>query len=178
VHVPAIQSRRLDLVSMSPEFMRASLEGRLRQAAELIGASLPTDWPGSAARPMRRRIEQLSRDPTEQPWLLRAIVLRETPGRLVVGYINFHSRPDPDGAVEIGYTIAAEHRRRGYAREAVEALLGWAGREHGIRRFRASVAPSNEPSLGLLKSLGFVRTGRQWDAEDGEELVFERRDRM
>jgi RimJ/RimL family protein N-acetyltransferase len=172
VEVPPIVSARLDLVSMSVEFMQASLQGDLLRAAELIGAALPATWPGRAARPMRYRLEQLSANPADQPWLLRAPVLRE-PARVVVGYVGFHGPPDARGALEVGYTIEADYRRRGYALEAVEALFGWATREHGIRRFIASIAPTNSASLGLARKLGFRQTGVQWDDEDGEELVFE-----
>ena len=66
-----------------------------------------------------------------------------------------------------------EFRGRGYATEAARALLAWACDEHGIRHFIASVAPGNAPSLAIVRRLGFVETGRQWDEEDGEELVFE-----
>jgi len=39
---------------------------------------------------------------------------------------------------------------------------------------RASVAPGNAPSLGLIAPLGFVHIGEQIDERDGLELVFER----
>jgi RimJ/RimL family protein N-acetyltransferase len=74
--------------------------------------------------------------------------------------------------VEIGYTIFPEHRRHRYATEAVVGLLDWA-RAQGIHRFIASVGPENEPSLKLVRRLGFVEVGRHWDDEDGEELEFE-----
>jgi L-amino acid N-acyltransferase YncA len=51
----------------------------------------------------------------------------------------------------------------------VRGLLGYA-REHGVRSFVASVGPGNEPSLRLVRGLGFVEVGRHWDDEDGEEL--------
>jgi RimJ/RimL family protein N-acetyltransferase len=51
--------------------------------------------------------------------------------------------------------------------------MDWAHALHGVRRFIASVAPDNEPSLAIVRKLGFVQTGKQWDEEDGEELVFE-----
>jgi RimJ/RimL family protein N-acetyltransferase len=75
-------------------------------------------------------------------------------------------------ALEIGYGILPEHRRQGYASEAVAALLQWA-RTRGIDHFVASVAPDNEPSLAIIHKLGFVRTGEHWDDEDGLEHVFE-----
>jgi hypothetical protein len=55
---------------------------------------------------------------------------------------------------------------------AVVALMAWA-RERSIDHFIASVSPDNEPSLVLIRKLGFVQTGDQWDDEDGLELVFE-----
>jgi RimJ/RimL family protein N-acetyltransferase len=157
---------------MAPEFMHASLEGDLARAAELIGAVLPDTWPDRAARPMRYRLKQITANPAVQPWLIRAMVLRE-PTRSVIGHIGFHREPDQRGALEVGYTVEAGHRRRGYAFEAVQALFGWATREHGIHLFVASVSPDNAPSLGLVHKLGFSQVGSQWDDEDGQELVFE-----
>jgi RimJ/RimL family protein N-acetyltransferase len=170
--VAAIHSSRLDLVSMSPAFMRASLEGDLRRAEPLIGATLPDEWPGRTARAMRYRLEQLAADPTELPWLLRAMVLRE-PAPRVIGHVGFHAPPDTRRAVEVGYTVEAAHRRQGFAVEAVGALFDWAEREHGIQHFVASVGPWNVASLAVVRRLGFVQTGSQMDDEDGEELVFE-----
>jgi RimJ/RimL family protein N-acetyltransferase len=157
---------------MSPAFMHASLAGDRVLAATLIGAELPGEWPGRTGRTMRYRLDQLSRDPLSRPWLLRAIVLREPVPR-VIGHIGFHGPPDASNTVEIGYTVSPDHRRQGYAVEAVQALFAWATREHDIHRFRASIAPDNAPSLALARKLGFVQTGSQWDDEDGEELVFE-----
>ncbi len=170
--VPPILSDRLELVSMSPEFIEALMSGQRDRAESVIGLRLPASWPEEIHYLLKRRLEQMRRDPSEQPWLARAMVLRND-DRTVVGNIGFHGPPDGRGMVEIGYTVDPDHRRRGYAEEAVRALFDWASREHGIRLFRASVGPNNEPSLGLIRKLGFVRTGVQWDEIDGEELVFE-----
>ena len=55
----------------------------------------------------------------------------------------------------------------------VRALLDWAAVEHGVNRFRASVAPDNLPSLAVVAKFGFRQVGVQIDDIDGEELVFE-----
>jgi RimJ/RimL family protein N-acetyltransferase len=52
-------------------------------------------------------------------------------------------------------------------------MFDWAARTHGVGRFRASIAPDNEPSLALIDRLGFEQVGDQWDEEDGLELIFE-----
>jgi ribosomal-protein-alanine N-acetyltransferase len=104
----------------------------------------------------------------------RAIVLVTEPGnRRVVGSVGFHGPPDVDGRAEIGYQIEPGSRRRGLALEAVRCLLDWAATEHGIRRFRASIAPDNVASLGLVNRLGFHPVSRRHDDVDGEELVFD-----
>lgn len=164
-----IRTPRLRLVSLSPAFLRAALEGRLGEAALLIGGQLPEGWPGADAGVLRRRLEQLEADPSEQPWLLRGMLL--STDRTLVGLVGFHARPR-DGTVEIGYRVNPQHRRQGYAEEAVRALLGWAHAQ-GVQRCLASVSPTNEPSLSLVRKLGFGHTGSQWDEEDGLELVFE-----
>jgi ribosomal-protein-alanine N-acetyltransferase len=96
----------------------------------------------------------------------------------MVGHAGFHGPPGVNGpakadAVEVGYTVFPEFRGQGFATEAARALLDWAAERHGIRSFIASVAPNNEPSLAIVRKLGFVQTGEQWDEEDGLELVFE-----
>ncbi len=169
---PAIESERLHLVLLGLDFFAASLEGRNADAEALIDAHLPAWWPDEhARRVMGRRARQITEDQATAPWLLRAMVRRED--RVVVGYINFHGPPDARGRAELGYTVFEEHRRRGYATEAVLAMMGWARQEQGVRRFLLSISPTNAPSLGLAAKLGFAQTGKQMDIEDGLEYVFE-----
>ena len=168
-----VRTPRLDLVLMSAAFMRASLEGRRADAERDLGASLPDDWPAEDERFLRIRLDDLGRDPSAAPWLIRATVLRE-PARVMVGHVGFHGKPSGEGIVEIGYTTFPPFRRQGFAREAATGLLSWAARDERVKRFRASVGPWNAPSLALVEALGFRRVGTQVDEEDGEEIVFER----
>jgi ribosomal-protein-alanine N-acetyltransferase len=173
--VKPISTQRLALVPLSPRFLDALVEGRRAEAESELGLELPSDWPdrhdlGFLA--LRRK--QAREDPAREEWLPRAIALD---GRMV-GHIGFHGPPGVNGpqkphALEVGYTVFEPFRRRGYATEAVVGILGWAQAEHGVRHFVASVGPWNEPSLALVRRLGFRETGTQWDDEDGEELVFE-----
>jgi ribosomal-protein-alanine N-acetyltransferase len=172
-----ITSERLDLVWLSLEYMDALLDGRREEAERIGGFVLPGDWPDEHdARFLRYRLKQAREDPAQLPWLVRAIVLRG-PERPLIGHIGFHGSPGRNAlkapnAVEIGYRVFFEHRRQGYATEAVRALLGWA-RAQGIDHFVASVGPENVPSLAIIRQLGFREVGRHWDDEDGEELEFE-----
>ncbi len=167
-----IATERLELVWLSPELIAAILDGQ----GDELPFTAPDDWPDDHDRRfLAFRLRQTGDDPGRAPWLVRAIVLPES--REMVGHIGFHGPPginarrEPE-AVEVGYTVFPEHRRQGYATEAVRALLAWA-REQGVDRFIASVAPANEPSLRLVRRLGFAEVGSHWDDEDGEELEFE-----
>jgi [ribosomal protein S5]-alanine N-acetyltransferase len=75
--------------------------------------------------------------------------------------------------VEVGYTVDPAHRRRGYARAMVRALLSWAAAAEGVTRVRASISPDNAASLATTRGFGFERVGEQWDEEDGLEVLFE-----
>jgi [ribosomal protein S5]-alanine N-acetyltransferase len=173
--VARVRAPRLDLVSMSPGVLAALLDGRRDEAAGLLGATIPDWWPDAIdTRFLNVRLEEMRSDPDAEEWLVRGII-RRGPVRQLVGHAGFHGPPslEPPRTLELGYAIFPSHRGHGYAREAVQALIAWAHQHHGIRRFVASVGPSNDPSLAIVRKLGFVHIGEQWDDEDGLELVFE-----
>ncbi len=60
---------------------------------------------------------------------------------------------------EIGYAIASRYWRRGYAREAVGAVLAHGFGALGLHRIEADVDPRNAASLALLDTFGFRREG-------------------
>jgi RimJ/RimL family protein N-acetyltransferase len=119
----------------------------------------------------RRRAEQCDKDPAAAAWVT-GIVWDETRS-LAVGAAGFHGPPDEDGRVEIGYRIDPGHRRRGYARAALESLLARAEREPDVRLVRVSIRPDNLPSSNLALQYGFRAIGDQWDDEDGLEIIYE-----
>ena len=149
MRVPTIQSARLELVSMAPAFLRASLEGRLDEAERLLGAALPPDWPGDRERTVRWRLDDLTVNPSAQPWLLRAIVLRE-PERRMIGHTGFHDPPGPEGKVEVGYSVLAgvpsagvrSRSRRGVVR------MGQPGARHPALRRLGRPVERAIPRLG------------------------------
>ncbi|OKL48224.1 GNAT family N-acetyltransferase [Boudabousia liubingyangii] len=60
---------------------------------------------------------------------------------------------------EIGYLIHNQFWRRGYAYHALQALLKLLDTELNFHRVEAHVSDGNEPSMGLLKKLGFTYEG-------------------
>lgn len=159
---------------MSMRFMRLLLARDLDGASEELGVRVPDELPEHLDNFLQFRIVDLEVEPAAQPWLGRAIVLIDPDGtRHFVGSAGFHTPPDAEGRVEVGYRVEPQYRRQGVASEVVHGLFDWAAREHGIHRFRAAVAPGNVPSRAIISRLGFHQTGVQIDDIDGEELVFE-----
>jgi RimJ/RimL family protein N-acetyltransferase len=94
----------------------------------------------------------------------------------MIGFVNFHGPPGSNDlgatdAVELGWSVFAPERRKGYATETAVALMDWAARTHGIRRFISATTPDNAASLRVHEKLGFERTG---EVVDGE-IIFELR---
>lgn len=169
--VTPILSKRLSLVWLCPEFMRAVLDGRQPDGETRPDAILPVGWPDQEMKALiETRLQQMESDPSTAPWLLRLMVRRAD--HTSVGRINFHGKPDGAGRAELGYSVDEPFRREGYAAEAAGACMSWA-RALAVRRFLLSISPANLPSLNLAVRLGFNRIGTQIDEVDGEEWVFE-----
>lgn len=101
------------------------------------------------------------------PWSCRSV---EADGQ-VVGSIGFYGPPvsadDGVAEVEIGYNLVAPARGRGYATEAVTAIVALA--EEAGARVRATVLPENDASVRVLARCGF--TSLRGATEDGELVM-------
>jgi RimJ/RimL family protein N-acetyltransferase len=171
-----ITTERLELHLLTLAELDAVAAGDAFGLARRIGASISPEWVDELRDLAAWRAGQVRMRPQDEPWLLRAVVVSSpVESRRAIGYLNFHAAPDAHGMVEIGYTLQPEARGQGYAIEAVRGAFAWASREFGIAHFRASVSPGNERSQNLIRKLGFVHTGQQWDERDGLELVYELR---
>jgi ribosomal-protein-alanine N-acetyltransferase len=165
----------IELVPMTPAFVEAVLADRRDEAAALLEIELPDEFPSEGERRfLGLRLRQMHEDERFQQWCPHAVVLD---GQLI-GHAGFHGPPGVNStqnpeAVEYGYKILPPWRGRGYAAAAATMLMDMAEEWAGIQHFVLSVAPSNEPSLAIVRKLGFVRTGEQMDEEDGLEWIFE-----
>jgi [ribosomal protein S5]-alanine N-acetyltransferase len=183
-----IRSERLSLVALTAELlalMGGDTEG-----------DRPFDWPAWWPDAVDRRHVRIWRDRATATarnieWGPRAIVDADDH---MVGHAGFHLPPRPlamalddptfvglrepgaDAAVEIGYTIFPDDRRRGYATEAVNALIDWATRSADVHVVLAAIARGNDASVRVIERVGgFVEIGT-CRSGDGETEVVYRRD--
>jgi ribosomal-protein-alanine N-acetyltransferase len=114
--------------------------------------------------------ERLRAHPDETAWWNWLIVERETGS--AVGSVAFGGRPDPDGAVLIGYAMYPEFEGRGYATEAVRAMIGWAFHQPGVKVVRALAPVWNTPALRVAENVGMHPVAADEDDDIGEVLVY------
>lgn len=72
----------------------------------------------------------------------------------VIGKVGFHGFP------VIGFILHPEFWGRGFAQEALAAVIRRAFEVHQLQFIDADVDPRNERSLHLLKKIGFKEVGR------------------
>lgn len=163
---------RVTIVHLDGPTLAALADGDLERAQATAPVPL-TRWLVSAEAigTWRFRATQAVESPQDLPWVTG--VLRDTDTAETVGKAGFHAAPDADGMVEVGYAVDPAHRRRGYARAALEALIARAEAEPQVRTLRATISPDNAASLGLVGQYAFVEVGEQWDDEDGLEIIYE-----
>ena len=123
---------------------------------------------------------------------LRARYAHQTTGRSPdgrQGWLNWIVRRSEDGVAlgfvqatvsgadggepvtaELAWTIGVAFQRRGYAREAASAALGWL-QAHGVDRFIAHIHPEHQASMGVARALGLQATAAVVDGEVLWELA-------
>jgi ribosomal-protein-alanine N-acetyltransferase len=157
-------TERLELVPATADLCEAEAQG-----PEVVGRALrarvPASWPPSVFEPddVERLRRQLERDPASRTWtlyylLLRAAALVEP--RQLLGIAGYIGPPSAEGVVEIGYAIAAEYQRQGYATKAVRALVTRAFADAEVVVVAATTYAALEPSIGVLRKTGFALVGQ------------------
>jgi RimJ/RimL family protein N-acetyltransferase len=84
------------------------------------------------------------------------LVIAADSGR-AIGWISLRFGDQARGISEIGYSLLVAYRGRGYASEAVAALIDASFRSIALKQIDACCVPGNVGSRRLLGRLGFVQ---------------------
>ncbi|MGN7471248.1 GNAT family N-acetyltransferase [Brevibacillus sp. SAFN-007a] len=87
-----------------------------------------------------------------------------------IGSCGFNSFDFDHGRTEIGYELGYPYWGKGYATEAVRAVIGYGFFQLGLNRVEAKVEPENSGSIRVLRKLGFAEEGllRQYEKSNGQ----------
>lgn len=132
----------------------------LYQDTDLTRADGNTHLPWSRAA-VRQWVADASQPPTDD----QARLIIETRAGQLVGSIDVGRADRRTGVFSYGLVIAPEHRRLGYATEAINLLLRHYFLELGYHKADVEIYDHNEPSIRLHEAIGFVTEGRRRDEQ-------------
>ncbi|HEY6761171.1 MAG TPA: GNAT family N-acetyltransferase [Baekduia sp.] len=153
---------RLRLRPLAPAEMRELLEGRL-----LPGQAWAEGYPlDGTLVAVAMQSELVDHDVDRGGFCHYQVIEKDT--NLVIGDIGFHQPPDELGELSVGFGIVPVARRRGYAVEALRALLGWALAQPEVRSIHADTDLVNLASQRVL-----LGAGMRVVADEGDRKVYE-----
>lgn len=128
-------------------------------------------WERTDVEEVRAQIEEMAgRAPGESGgWVQLSVVERER-GTLV-GDVGFSRADGEPGVIKLGYTIAPEVQGRGYATEAVKALVSYVLGTLRADVVRAYASADNIPSIRVAEKAGMELVER-FEGRDGDEVWF------
>ncbi|HUW96100.1 MAG TPA: GNAT family N-acetyltransferase [Anaerolineae bacterium] len=157
-----LKTKRLDLIAGTAELVRAHL-GDPERLALLLDVRVPrlSPPPSETQEVMELMAQALEKRPEQAGWWCWYFVLhnRVTGHRVMIGDGGFKGPPDADGTVELGYSLLQPYWNRGYATEAVKALLEWAFDSPDVRGVFAEAQLGNTASIRVLQKAGFNEVG-------------------
>jgi RimJ/RimL family protein N-acetyltransferase len=169
----SVHTARLELTPLDADAIQALLAGDAKRLQQLTGAafSQPVAPPPYMAESLPVVGTRLRMSPAEAPWW-NWLVVRHEDGE-AVGSVAFGGKPDAAGAVLIGYAMYPGHEGRGYATEAVRAMVEWAFAQPGVKTVRALAPVWNTPAVHVAEKVGMRPVSSDEDDEVGEVLVYE-----
>jgi ribosomal-protein-alanine N-acetyltransferase len=153
---------RLRLRALAHDDMQALLDGR-----PAVGQRWADGYPlDGTLVVVAMQADLVKREVERGPFCHYQVLLADED--LVIGDIGFHAPPDDLGEVSIGFGIVPVARGRGYAGEALRALLDWALRRPEVRTVHADTDLVNLASQRVL-----LGAGMRLAADEGDRKVFE-----
>jgi RimJ/RimL family protein N-acetyltransferase len=163
-----IRTSRLELVPIPAAFAQALVDGDRSRASVIIGGAVGRWFAGDSAHVVQLAIASAAEPGMPQGGGRVAILVERTGRRRAIGSVGFHGPPDERGRLEVGCRIDPAYRGRGYAGEAMTAMLEWAAVHLGITRFLVSVSSAEPPGPRLVAELEL--TGRNPSGDRIAEL--------
>src|SRR5215467_417562 len=97
-----LETKRLQLIPFSLELKKAAINNRA-MLIEMLGVHVSEDWPGpDLVEALPFFVANMEKAPSEAAWDWIAIHKSD---QTVIGDIGFMGGPDPEGVVEIGYSV-------------------------------------------------------------------------
>jgi [ribosomal protein S5]-alanine N-acetyltransferase len=165
-----LHTGRLNLIPATCDILTADLESRA-ELGLLLNAAIPVTWPPALLdKDVLREFIRMRKD-TKGPLCMTWYWVINEPGtgeRTLIGTGGIVQSGD-SSSVMLGYSVLPPFQNRGYATEAVRALVQEIFLQPGIREILATTFPTHPASIRVLEKSGFLRTDRILSGSGAEE---------
>ena len=161
-----IETARLQLVRWEDAHYQAIFEKNLIKLGELLGVETPTAW--TTFGDMEDALSFFYNSFKENGNYWGSFFIVHKADRRLLGTCGFKGAPDDEGLVEIGYEIEASYRQQGLATETAQGLIDFAVQHDEVTKVIAHTLAYENPSVSVLKKLGFQFVAALIDPDDGD----------
>jgi RimJ/RimL family protein N-acetyltransferase len=126
-------------------------------------------WARTDPEAVRGDIEEMAGRAPGEPggWVQFSVEERE--GGTLVGDVGLSPADGEAGVIKVGYTMSPDFQGRGYATEAVGALVAYAFGALGADVVRAYADADNAPSIRVAEKVG-MRLVERFEHREGDEV--------
>ena len=153
-----IETERLTLMPITLYITKGLLDGD-KSVLGKYGLKADDQWPTADDYDILPILYQSLKKDREPSGFETWMIVNKT-DRRVIGDIGFYRKPDEHGAVEIGFGMAEGERGKGYASEALAAMMDWLCAHAKVKTVKASCHTQNLTSARMLKKAGLKETNR------------------
>jgi ribosomal-protein-alanine N-acetyltransferase len=155
-----LKSENISLIPCDPGVIRIALTDK-KKASSIISVSIPQTWPSDDLKEFLPDYEKMVKlEKSFLDWGVWLIIHNEM--NAIIGDSGYKGKP-VDKTVEIGYNILPDHRKKGYATEAVRALIKHAFSFDYIENVKAECCITNTASKRVLEKCGMRIYGQKND---------------
>lgn len=128
-------------------------------------------WERTDAEGIRAEIEEMAARAPGEPGGWVQFSVEERAGGRLVGDVGLSPVDGEPGVIKVGYTIAPAFQGRGYATEAVRALVGYAFAALGAEVVRAHASAENVPSIRVAEKVG-MSLAERFRRREGDDVWY------
>ena len=161
-----IETPRLQLVRWDDAHFQAIFEKNLQKLGELLDVETPTAWTTFAD--MADALDFFYTSFKENGNYWGSFFIIHKADRRLLGTCGYKGAPDDIGIIEIGYEVEATYRQQGLATEAAQGLIDFAWQHEEVKDIIAHTLAYENPSVCVLKKLGFQFVEALNDPDDGD----------
>ena len=164
-----METKRIYLKERTDQAIEELLNMPVKEQMAFLGFD-DMDWLTMELRKIKKGL--VNKDPGRKKWDM----FEKTENR-VIGNCGFHNWFAEHERAELGYYLSNHAKGNGYMIEALKKVIEYGFNDMKLHRIEAFISTENEPSIKLIKKLGFRKEGvlrahYKWQNKLNDSVIF------